>query len=137
MSAATALARGQAAAEKLMVDACTIRRRDPDSDVTDPDTGEVTKAYAAPDPLYAGKCRVQQALAQAQQQDAGEDYLLLLRLEVHLPVAGTTGLQVGDEVTVTASVHDPDLAGRVFLVRDLFHKTHPTSRRVQVTERTD
>jgi hypothetical protein len=46
-----------------------------------------------------------------------------------------TGLEVGDEVTITAS-RDPDLIGRAFLVRDLFHKTDASSRRVQLTERT-
>jgi hypothetical protein len=39
-------------------------------------------------------------------------------------------------VTITASVNDPDLVGRVFLIRDLFHKTEPTARRVGVIERT-
>lgn len=136
MSIESALARGQALAERNMVDSCTIRRRDFGNDVTNPDTGQVTKAYVSPNP-YAGKCRVQQALAQAQQQDAGEDYTLLLRLEVQLPVVASVGLEVGDEVTITASVNDPDLVGRTFLIRDLFHKTHPTSRRIQVTERTD
>ena len=126
------MARGRAAAEALMVDACTVRRAT--GETTDPDTGEVERTYAT---VYTGKCRVQQSLAQAQQQDAGEDYMLLLRLEVQLPVAGSEGLSVGDEVTITASVNDPDLTGRVFRIRDLFHKTHATSRRVQATERTD
>ncbi len=137
MSRAALIARARAAAEAGMEDACTIRRRDAASDVTDPDTGQVTAAYAAPDPLYAGRCRVQQQQAQANQQDAGEDYTLLLRLEVQLPVAGTEGLQVGDEITITAAAYDDDLTGRVFLVRDLSHKTHASARRVQVTERTD
>jgi hypothetical protein len=47
-----------------------------------------------------------------------------------------TGLEVGDEITITAS-RDPDLVGRAFLARDLFHKTDLTARRVGVTERTD
>lgn len=118
-----------------MVDVCTIRRRDFAGDVTDPVSGDVTKAYVSPNP-YTGRCRVQQTLAQAQQQDAGEDYTLLLRLEIQLPVDASEGLVVGDEVTITASI-DPDLIGRVFLIRDLFHKTHATSRRIQCTERTD
>ena len=130
MSRAHLIARGQRAAERGMVDACTIRRGG--TPTTDEDTGVVTPAWTQ---LYAGKCRVQQGLAQAAQQEAGEDYLLQLRLEVQLPVA-VTGLEPGDEVTVTAS-QDPDLVNRVFLVRDLFHKTDLTSRRVGVTERTD
>lgn len=133
MSRASALARGRVAAELGMVDACTIRRRS-GSGTTDPDTGYPTQSY---DQLYAGKCRIQQAQAQAQREDAGEDHLMLLRLEVQLPVAETEGLEVGDEITVTAAANDADLVGRVFLIHDLAHKTEATARRVQVLERTD
>jgi hypothetical protein len=131
MSRASVLARGRTAAELGMVDACTIRRMS-GSGTTDPDTGLPTQSYTD---LYAGKCRVQQATAQAQREDVGEDRLLLLRLEVQLPMT-VTGLKVGDQITITSSVYDPDLPGRVFLVHDLAHKTEATSRRVQCTERT-
>lgn len=131
MSREALIARGRAAAERGMVDACTIRRVVGES--RDDFSGTVTDDY---DDLYAGKCRVQQALAQAASEDAGEDYVLLLRLEVQLPMS-VDGLRVGDVVTITSSALDADLVGRVFLIRDLFHKTHATARRVQVTERTD
>lgn len=131
MSRATALARGRAFAESGFEDACTIRRRT--GTVPDRFSGETVTTW---DDLYAGKCRVQQGIAQADEQDAGEDYQLRLRLVVQLPVT-VTGLEVEDEITVTAAAHDPDLVGRVFLVRDLMHKTHPTARRVGVVERTD
>jgi hypothetical protein len=130
MSRALAFARGRTAAELGMVDACTIRRESGGS--TDQTTGVHTPTWSA---LYTGKCRVQQALAQAAQHDAGEDYLLMLRLEVQLPMS-VTGLEVNDELTITTSAHDGDLVGRVFLVRDLFHKTEATARRIQVIERT-
>lgn len=132
MSRESVLARGRFAAELGMVDACTIRRVT--GVATDQTTGVRTPTYLSPDP-YTGKCRVQQALAQAAQHDAGEDFLLLLRLEVQLPMS-VTGLEVNDQVTITAS-RDADLVGRVFLVRDLFHKTDATARRIQVIERTD
>jgi hypothetical protein len=130
MTRAAFLGQAQAAAERGMVDACSIRRATGQS--TDPSSGVVTPTYTAG---YSGKCRVQAARAEAQQHDSGEDYLLLLRLEVQLPIS-VTGLEVGDEITITAAGNDPDLVGRVFLVHDLFHKTDPTARRVQVTERT-
>lgn len=129
MSAASVLARGRAAAEGLMVDACTIRRITGES--TGPG-GVVTPTYST---LYTGKCRIQQSKADAQQQEVGEAYALMLRLEVQLPMS-VTGLRAEDEVTVTASAHDADLIGRVFLIRDLAHATHKTARRVQVQERT-
>lgn len=134
MSRASVLARGQAKAVESMVDACTIRRVT--GTTTDDFSGEITKTYLSPNP-YSGKCRFQRsgAGAQAQQHDVGEDYLLLLRIEVQLPIS-VVGLQVDDEVTCDSSVHDPDLPGRVFLVRDLAHKSEATARRVQLTERT-
>jgi len=126
------LRRAQTMAVAGMRDTCTIRR--PTAPTEDLDTGEVTKTYLSPDP-YAGPCRIQQAIAQAQQQDVGEDYQLLVRFELQLPMT-VTGIQVRDEVTITAS-RDPDLVGRVFLVRDLFHKTDASARRIGVTEKTD
>jgi hypothetical protein len=131
MSRAALVARAQAAAEAGMADTCTIRRVT--GWTTDLDSGVRTPTYLSPD-VYAGKCRVQQGIAQADQHDAGEDYLLQLRLVVQLPMS-VVGVKVGDEVTLTAS-RDPDLVGRPFLVRDLFHKTDASARRVGVTERT-
>lgn len=135
MSRASVLARGRVAAEAGMVDTCTIRRRDPDAEVTDPVTGVITAPYL-PGDIYSGKCRVQRAQALAQQHDAGEDHILLRQLIVQLPIAAV-GLKVGDEVTVTASAHDPDEVGRNFLVRDVEAKSEATVRRLQCTERTD
>lgn len=133
MSRSSVLAKGQARAAASMTDACTIRR--PTGGSTDQTTGVRTKTYASPDP-YTGKCRVQSALARSQPHESGEDYVRLLRLELQLPVT-VTGLQVLDEVTITAATHDADLVGRIFLVSDLFHKSEPTARRVEITERTD
>jgi hypothetical protein len=124
------LVRGRAAAEDRMVDACTIRRRT--GETTDPNTGEITPTY---DVLYQGQCRVQQQAMQAQQQDAGEAYLLMVRLEVHLPIT-VTGLEPDDEVQITASSTDPDLPGRTFYIRDLAHASDKTARRVGTVERT-
>ncbi len=113
-----------------MVDTCAIRRRV--GSAVDDNSGDESETWQS---LYAGKCRVQQRSPGAQQQTPGEDVQLMLSLEVQLPIA-VTGLRVGDEITVTASMHDPDLVGQVLLIRDLFAKTHPTARRVGVTRRT-
>ena len=130
MSRSRVLARGQLAAEAGMVDACTVRRRT--GATTDPNTGVSTPTYST---LYSGACMVQNSRPMARPTDAGEDYLLLLRLEVYLPIA-VTGLEIGDEVAITTSVHDPDLPGRVFRVHDLMHKSFATARRVGVIEKT-
>jgi len=128
------LARGRLFAESRMADACTIRRRT--GQTSDPVTGAATPTYLSPDP-YSGKCRVQQRNAQARGHDVGEDFLLIVRFELQLPVATSAGLKVGDLVTVTACVADPDLVGRVFTVFELVHKSEATARRVGVIERTD
>jgi hypothetical protein len=130
MSRATVLARGRVAAEAGMVDACTIRRNT--GETTDPFSGETSDTYVE---LYDGKCRFQQSGggARANQQDAGEAYLLLQQVEVQLPIS-VTGLMVGDVVTITAAGRDEDLVGRVLRIRDLMTKTDSTARRVQVEE---
>jgi hypothetical protein len=126
---AAALARGRAAAEGLMVDACTITRVT--GTTTDPTTGHVTETAAE---LYVGKCRVQQGtVGQGIRHDTGETSVIVLRLEVQLPMS-VVGLAEGDRITITASAHDADLVDRRFRIHDLAHKTHATSRRVQVTE---
>jgi hypothetical protein len=129
MSRASVLARGQAKAAEGMADACTITRVTGRS--TNTTTGAVTPTTST---LYTGKCRIQQAQAQAQREDIGEDHLLLLRLEVQLPVVGTEALAVGDLITITAAVNDADLVGRVLRVHDLAHKSEATARRPQCLE---
>ena len=133
MSRDALLARGRAAAEAGMADACVIRRVT--GKTTDEVTGQVTKTYLSPNP-YAGKCRVQQQVAVARGHDVGEDHVYVVRFELQLPAAQTAGLRVDDEVTITASVNDPDLIGRTFIVIELAHKSEATARRIGMIERT-
>lgn len=133
MSRAAVLARGRAAAEAGMVDTCTVRR--PTGTTTDPDSGQVTTAYLNPNP-YTGKCRVKQIQALPETHDVGEDHVVLTRLQLQVPMSAP-GLLVGDEVTMTASIHDPDLPGRVFLIRGPSAGSELTARRYEVTDRAD
>lgn len=133
MSRASALARGRLAAEISMADACVIRRENT-SDTTDPVTGVGTTSYTT---LYTGQCRVQQQAVIARPHDVGEDKVWVVRFDLQLPVATTAGLQVGDQVTITAAVNDPDLVNRVFTVNELAHKSEATSRRIGIVEVTD
>jgi hypothetical protein len=91
---------------------------------------------AVPPPRSAWPTRARSGAAPARPHDVGEDYVLLQRIDVQLPVVGTEGLKVGDEVLMTAAVHDADLVGRTFLVHDLAHKSEATARRVSCTEKT-
>lgn len=124
-----ALGMGRAAAEALMVDRCTIRRRT--GETVDPDTGDVTPTYTV---LYSDqRCRAQSRGYWGERRDVGEADLIVLQIELQLPIA-VTGLQVSNEVTIDASVHDPDLIGRVLRIKDLSHKSHATARRVMCLE---
>lgn len=114
-----------------MQDACTIRRRN--GGATDPVTGYPTQPYTT---LYAGKCRVQQQVAIARPREVGEDHVLIVRFDLQLPVDGTEGLKVDDEVTITTAVNDADLTGRGFAILELAHKSEATARRVGIIERT-
>lgn len=127
MSRTALLEEARAAAEEGMADTCTIRRVT--GETTDAD-GVITPTYAV---LYAGICRVQQQQPYAERHDAGQAYLLLLRLEIQLPMS-VTGLAPDDIITMDTSAMDADLPGRQFVIRDLAHKTDASSRRVQAQE---
>lgn len=127
MSRTQLLEEARAAALEGMVDTCTIRRKS--GETTDAD-GVITPTYST---LYTGVCRVQQQQPYAERHDAGQAYLLLLRLEIQLPMT-VTGLEPDDILTIVTSVMDADLPGRVFVVRDLAHKTDASSRRIQCQE---
>lgn len=129
MSAAGVLARGRAAAERNMVDACVITRRTGES--TDPNSGVVTPTLIT---VYTGRCRIQAGDPHAEPTDAGEAEVLLAQRVLQLPVATSTGIEAGDRVTITASVNDPDLVNRQYVVRGEFAKTHATARRLGIQE---
>lgn len=112
-----------------MVDACTITRAT--GSTTDVDSGVVTETVTT---VYAGKCRVQEPPAIARPANVGEALVFQLPFQLQLPMVGTEGVQVGDRVTVTASLLDADLPDRVFWVKALFHKSHATARRLGLEE---
>jgi hypothetical protein len=128
MSATSAVLAGRRAAERLMRDACTITRAG--TPVTNDATGQVTNT---PTTVYSGKCRVQQTVPVSKPGNVGQAAVWLQRLELQVPMTAT-GIQSDDLVTITASALDADLVGRTFHVRELGHKSHMTSRRVQLEE---
>lgn len=129
MSAATAaIQHGRIRAEALMVDTCSIKRVTSSS--TDPDTGVVTPTYAT---VYTGKCRLKLASAVARPLTVGEAQVFLQHPTLSLPAA-TTGVQIDDIVTITASALLPSLVGRVFHVRGLPGASHMTAARFEIME---
>lgn len=128
MSATSAILRGRAAIERLMVDSCTITRAGTLS--TSDATAQVT---STPTVIYSGKCRVQQKVPVSKPGEVAQATIWLQRLELQVPVT-VTGVQSDDQVTVTASSLDPDLVSRTWHVRELGHKSHVTCRRLQLEE---
>lgn len=133
MSAVSATRRGRAAAERRMVDVCVIRRSGPA--VTDPQTGAVTATWTD---VYTGPCEVQESSgfsAAGSSPDAGEHTYTVQRYVLKVPMAAVDLIE-GDTVTMTASVLDPSLVGRVYRVAQEFAKSFATARRVEVEETT-
>ncbi len=128
MSRDSVLARGRTAAEFLMIDTCTVVRASGES----ASGGVVTETTSE---VYSGKCRLQVASRTEQGSDStvGEAYRLVARKELQLPMSAPQ-LEQGDQVTMTAAAHDPQLVGRQYRVRDVLDKTDATSRRVTVLE---
>lgn len=112
-------------AESMMLDRCEITR------TTDGD----------PDPLghqptvtvYSGRCKVQSLDPQERLQESGEYDYTTERYRVDVPV-GAYRPALGDVVTITSALMDPNLAGRAYRVRALLHKTLATAYRMAVTE---
>jgi hypothetical protein len=112
-----------------MLDTCTIRRVT--GDAVDAD-GNVTPTYSAP--LYAGLCRVQTNEPQERTPDTGDvGTVTTQRYSVHVPV-GAYAPQVGDVVTIDYAHLDPYLAGRIYRVVGLLHKSQATAYRLSVEE---
>ena len=132
MSRAAVLRAGRREAERGMVDTCEITR------VTGSTTDRVTLVRTETRAtIYSGPCRVQELLAFSRDTQPSDDVKVLGRYRVlQLPVAGSEGIQIGDDVTITACVNDPDLVDRAMRVRDQSGKSEATSRRIGIEEMT-
>jgi hypothetical protein len=129
MRATQATLKGRAAAEALMVDTCTIVRRG--APVTNPDTGVVT--YPNQQTVYSGKCRLKLPVAIARPDIVGGAQEFLQHPVLSLP-ATTTGVEVDDLVTITASLLMQSLVNRQFHVRAKPGQSHMTAARFEVME---
>lgn len=130
MSAQSVTLRGRVAAERHMVDACTVTRAT--GNVEGPG-GVVTPTTAT---IYTGKCRLMVRTRErlgGSWNVVGEAAVIVSRLELQLPVSAAEVLE-GDRVVITASVLDPQMVGKVYAVRDVMVKSYLTSRRITVIE---
>jgi hypothetical protein len=115
-------------AEALMVDECKIHR--PGDRQLDENTGQFADTS---DPVYEGVCKFQATLAAGKSPLAGSYEFTVQELRLDLPVSAGP-VAVDDVVTVTASVFDAQLVGRVYRVVELFHKSFATAQRCRVEE---
>ncbi len=128
MSRSFTLARGRLAAEAGMTDTCTIRRS------TGEDTDENGTTTPTWETIYSGKCRLQQSEGQSREENPGEAHVLLVRRELQLPVLTSVGIRADDVATIDTAVNDPDLVGKVFIIRGEAAKSEATSRRLGIDE---
>lgn len=129
MSATSATRSGQALAESLMLDACTITRND-----GDPVFDSTTGTYSQPTtPIYTGKCRVKPSVLSGNTTvQAGEERVALWPYSVSVPVA-VADVRLDDIVTVTTSA-DASLIGVTLRVRSIGRGTFITARRLDCEE---
>lgn len=127
-----AATQGQAAAEGLMTDTCTITR--PSGTPTlDPDTGDYTGGGTIT--VYSGACRVKPRISRGpgDQVEAGERPVQIWPYVVSLPIAAT-GVEVDDDVMVDSSALDPELTGRGLVVKTIEAGSQITARRLGCVE---
>lgn len=128
MSIGSLLARGQRAAEALMLDACTVKYQ---SGVSfNNTTGRDEPTFTT---RFSGRCKVQERGVQSVERDAGAREVTILRTYVHLPISAGA-VEVDDVVTITAAEFDAQLVGRVFRVLAPSGKSFATARRLEVEE---
>lgn len=128
MSAVTATLAGRRAAERQMIDSCTIAR--PGPSVEDPVTGIPAPSST---PVYSGRCKVQNLDPQEAALLTGGAVVVSQRYRVDIPV-GAYSPAVGDVVTIVATVLDPNMVGRGYRVLAPMHKTAATAYRMAVTD---
>ena len=121
------LSRARVAAERLMLDECTITR--PGEPVTDPDTGEVTNGGTL---VYAGPCKVQSKDSATSSPEAGGHSFTVVSRQVHIP-AESADVRDGDVVTITAA-RTPQLVGKVYRVDGFTPDSYDTAFRIPVKE---
>lgn len=130
MNTARLTLRARARAERLMPDACEIRRPPVPGDV---DTSSIDRVYEPGELVYEGKCRAFTYEPFESTPQSGQHVYTVQRKQLHIPV-DASGVQVDDVVEITVATLDPDLEGRVYRVAGLHHVTFARDQRLLVEE---
>lgn len=131
MTAAATLAAGRRSAEALMTATCLITRLKP---VTmDPDTLLLSDDDPTNDLVYHGPCRLRAGLARVQTADFEGQLLASQQIMLHLPVATSGGVQIGDNVLILDGGDDPTETGVQVRIEGRAVQTQATAHRFAVT----
>ena len=133
MNVERALMRGRAAAERLMVDTCIIRRGASEP-VIDEDTGAVTEGSRAV--VYEGKCKVQSRSTVSTSPDAGGHSFVVVAREIHIPMDDAGNVRDDDAVELTSSRFNGFTVGKEYRVEGFTPDSFDTAARLPVTEMT-
>lgn len=126
--------RRSAVADKGLPDSCTITRPGPGQGTIDPDSGLWTPPAGAL--VFTGACRVQpDPRARPKTADTTDELLVLQRYKASIPWDAPQVL-VDDVLTVTCT-HDPQMAGRFFIVRDVKFDTFQVRRFLDLEDHPD
>lgn len=131
MSVAAVVARGRVAAERLMVDTCTVSTwtgRTAQNETT----GAEAKVYEVD---FTSPCKVQQRQLKPTEPEVGGRRVAIDEVEIHLPVsAGQVSEGQVVEITAVGAGSDSRLVGRKFVVSSPMNKTNATATRLRVKE---
>lgn len=128
MSVESALARGRALADALMVTTVRIRRQT--GKAKNPVTGQIEPTWAV---IYEGPARVRFGNTQPRDIDAAGQLLVEQSPTVSLPIGADSALvRTNDEGTVLGNPPDPGLVGLDFRIAGIHAQTHATARRFPV-----
>jgi hypothetical protein len=143
MSVIDLLAEGRAAAEAIMLDACTIIRvtgpegdLDPETGLREPAPTETVYPLPGAEAPLDGRCKVQTYEPHESAKESGDHVFTEQRYHLHIPM-GAGPVAVNDIATITAAAADPQLVGRSYRIAGLHHKSLATAQRLLVDEITD
>jgi hypothetical protein len=121
------LGQGRVAAQRLMVDTCTISRTTADTVAANGDTTPTVVE------VYDGPCRLRPRATEDRMVEVQGDDVGVAAFVVSLPITAT-GIQPGDRVEITASALDPDAVGRTLTVLGAITGSQITARRLGCME---
>ena len=121
--------------ESYMLDTCTIQRdpQEESDDTWDDNVGEYVPPAGDLDEIYNGVCMVypNTAFTERQRGDVPEN---VTQYWLEIPKTADP-VKPDDIVTVTASLHDPRLVNKVFILDTEETDTYATSRRIRMHDR--